>query len=92
MTTPTPAGWLIDDSPSFNPYWLAYSEKNQSFVDTFRARGKRVVTMWAGPDDLAQAYEATRLKVAELERIVVEDNRRKNLEVVPCYVFRGVTP
>ncbi|WP_441253691.1 hypothetical protein [Bradyrhizobium sp. 613_E4_N2_2] len=68
VSPPTPAGWLVDDSSSFNPYWLAYSEKNQAFVDTYRARGKRVVTMWAAPGDAAAAYEAMRLKVAELER------------------------
>jgi hypothetical protein len=67
MTTPTPAGWLVDDSARFTPYWLPYSEVNQAHVNTFRARGKRVVTMWAAPGDAAAAYEAARLKVTELE-------------------------
>lgn len=68
MTEPKPAGWLVDDSERFTPFWLPYSAVNQAHVDTYRSRGKRVLTMWRGPDELAQAYEALRIKVADLEK------------------------
>lgn len=67
MTEHTPAGWLVDDSERFTPFWLPYSASNQAHVDIYRSRGKRVLTMWRGPDELALAYEALRLKVIELE-------------------------
>ena len=67
MDAPTPAGWLVDDSERFTPFWLPYSEANQAHVDVYRSRGKRVLTMWRSPDEFAKAYEALRLKVNALE-------------------------
>lgn len=87
---PQPFGWLIDDSDTLRPWFLAYEAPLQIFVDEYRGRGKRVVTLWADGDSAPrlEAYRiaAERLEAAAIEAVqVMREQQTKDAESVPKF-------
>lgn len=45
-----PAGWLIDDSATFKPWFLPYAEEHVGFIKAKRDMSHRIITLYPGPD------------------------------------------